>query len=221
MLQHLKNVLSAEEVAEVRDLAAKGKFVEGKVTNPNSRIKNNLQMPYGDPHGEQAADLVIAALTRNQAVKDLVYPKQISRPTVCRYIPGMTYGFHVDAAIFRSDPPMRSDVSCTVFISGPDEYEGGELEIQSGSGMLRFKGNAGDAVIYPSTTVHRVAPIEVGERLVAINWFQSMVRDQRHRDVLAQLQQIDNVLYAAGDPQGSRILVDAIRTNLLRMWAEL
>ena len=133
----------------------------------------------------------------------------------------MTYGFHVDAAVFPSDPPMRSDVSCTVFLSAPEDYEGGELEIQSGSGMLRFKGNAGDAVVYPSTTVHRVAPIQSGERLVAINWFQSMVRDQKQRDILGQLQQIDNVLYAAGDPQGSRVLVDAIRTNLLRMWVEL
>ena len=221
MLHHLKNVLSAEEVAEIRELASKGTFVEGKVTNPNSRVKNNLQIPYGDPHGEQAADLVIGALARNQALQDLVYPKQISRPTLCRYAPGMTYGFHVDAAVFRSEPPMRSDVSCTVFISSADEYQGGELEIQSGSGMLRFKGNAGDAVVYPSTTLHRVAPIESGERLVAINWFQSMVRDQRQRDILAQLQQIDNVLYGAGDPQGSRLLVDAIRTNLLRMWAEL
>ena len=221
MLHHLKNVLTADEVAEVRELASTGEFIEGKVTNPNSRIKNNLQMPYGDPHGEKAADLVIAALARSQAVKDLVYPKQISRPTICRYTPGMTYGFHVDAAVFPSDPPMRSDVSCTVFISGVEDYEGGELEIQSGSGMLRFKGNAGDAVVYPSTTVHRVAPIKSGERLVAINWFQSMVRDQRQRDVLGQLQQIDNVLYSAGDPQGSRVLVDAIRTNLLRMWADL
>jgi len=221
MLHHLKNVLSPEEVAEVRDLASKGKFVEGKVTNPNSPNKNNLQVPYGDPHGEQAADLVIAALARSQAVQDLIYPSQISRPTLCRYEPGMTYGFHVDAAIFRSEPLMRSDVSCTVFISGADEYQGGELEIQSGSGMLRFKGNAGDAVVYPSTTLHRVAPIESGERLVAINWFQSMVRDQNHRDVLAQLQQVDNVLYAAGDPQRGRLLVGAIRTNLLRMWAEL
>ena len=221
MLQHLKNILSKEEVAQLRELASKGKFVEGKVTNPNSRIKNNLQIPYGDPHGEKAADLVISALARSEAVKALVYPKQISRPTICRYAAGMTYGFHVDAAVFPSDPPMRSDVSCTVFISAPEDYEGGELEIQSGSGMLRFKGNAGDAVVYPSTTVHRVAPIQSGERLVAINWFQSMVRDQKKRDVLGQLQQIDNVLYAAGDPQGSRVLVDAIRTNLLRMWAEL
>lgn len=221
MLHHLKNILSPEEVGQLRELASNGEFVEGTVTNPNSRIKNNLQIPYGDPHGEQAADLVIAALRRSQAVKDLVYPKQISRPTICRYEPGMTYGFHVDAAIFPSDPPMRSDVSCTVFISDAEDYEGGELEIQSGSGMLRFKGNAGDAVVYPSTTVHRVAPIRSGERLVAINWFQSTVRDQRQRDVLAQLQQIDNVLYAAGDPQGSRVLVDAIRTNLLRMWVEM
>jgi PKHD-type hydroxylase len=221
MLQHLKNVLTPEEVARARELASLGQFVDGKVTNPNSRIKNNTQMPYGDPHGEEASDLVIAALARNQALQDLVYPKQISRPTICRYTPGITYGFHVDAAIFRSEPPMRSDVSCTVYLCGPDEYEGGELEIQSGSGLLRFKGNAGDAVVYPSTTVHRVAPIKSGERLVAINWFQSMVRDQRHRDVLSQLQQIDNVLYAAGDPQGGRLLVDAIRTNLLRMWAEM
>lgn len=221
MLHHLKNVLSTTEVAELRELASQATFVEGKVTNPNAPNKNNLQTPYGDPQGERAADLVITALARNQAVQDLVYPKQISRPTLCRYAPGMTYGFHVDAAIFRSEPPMRSDVSCTVFISGADEYQGGELEIQSGSGMLKFKGDAGDAVVYPSTTLHRVAPVESGERLVAINWFQSMVRDQRHRDVLAQLQQVDNVLYAAGDPQGSRLLVGAIRTNLLRMWADL
>ena len=116
---------------------------------------------------------------------------------------------------------MRSDVSCTVFISAPEDYEGGELEIQTGSGLLRFKGNAGDAVVYPSTTVHRVAPIKSGERLVAINWFQSMIRDQRCRDVLTQIQQIDNVLYAAGNPQGGRLLVDAVRTNLMRMWTEI
>ena len=151
MLNHLKNVLTPEEVGRVRELAAAGQFVDGTATNPNSRIKNNLQMPYGDPQGEEAADLVIAALGRSQNLKDLVFPKQISRPTICRYTPGMTYGFHVDAAVFPSDPPMRSDVSCTVFISAPEDYEGGELEIQTGSGLLRFKGNAGDAVSVAGT----------------------------------------------------------------------
>ncbi len=220
MLNHLKSVLNPDEVARLRELAAAGQFVDGTATNPNSRIKNNLQMPYGDPQAEEAADLVIAALARSQNLKDLVFPKQISRPTICRYTPGMTYGFHVDAAVFPSEPPMRSDVSCTVFISAPEDYEGGELEIQSGSGLLRFKGNAGDAVVYPSTTIHRVAPITSGERLVAINWFQSTIRDQRCRDILNQIQQIDNLLYAAGDPKGGRLMVDAVRTNLLRMWAE-
>lgn len=221
MLHQLQNVLSPEEVARVRELVAEGRFVSGLATNPHSRIKRNLQLPYDDPQGDEASKLVRAALFRSQAVRDLVLPKQMARPTICRYEPGMTYGYHVDEAVFPSQPPMRSDVSCTVFLSDPEEYEGGELEIESGAGVIRLKGKAGDAVVYPSTTIHRVAPIESGERLVAITWFQSMVRDQRQRDVLAQLQQVANALHAAGDPQGGTTLAEAIRTNLLRMWAEL
>ena len=153
--------------------------------------------------------------------RDIVVPKQVARPTLCLYEPGMTYGYHVDEAVFPSTPPMRSDVSCTVFVSDPDDYQGGELEVESGAGIVSFKCAAGEAVVYPSTTVHRVAPVTDGRRIVAITWFQSMIRDQRQRDVLLQLQQVANILHTAGDPQGGRTITEAIRTNLMRMGAEL
>jgi PKHD-type hydroxylase len=221
MLHHLRNVLTADEIARLRQIAEQANFVPGQITNPHSRIKDNLQLPQNDPGSEEAGKLVRAAIFRNQTIRDIVVPKQVARPTLCLYKPGMTYGYHVDEAIFPSTPPMRSDVSCTVFISDPDDYQGGELEVESGAGVVSFKCGAGDAVVYPSTTVHRVAPVTEGRRIVAITWFQSMVRDQRQRDVLLQLQQVANILHAAGDPQGGRTITEAIRTNLLRMWAEL
>ena len=221
MLHHLKNVLTADEIARLREIADQAEFVPGQVTNPHSRIKDNLQLPQNDPATEEAGKLVRGAIFRNQMFRDIVVPKQVARPTLCLYKPGMTYGYHVDEAVFPSQPPMRSDVSCTVFVSGPDDYEGGELEIESGAGIVSFKCQPGEAVVYPSTTVHRVAPVTGGQRIVAITWFQSMVRDQRQRDVLLQLQQVANILHAAGDPQNGRTITEAIRTNLMRMWAEL
>lgn len=222
MLNQLKGVLTNEELARLRALAARLQFVDGRVTNPNSTVKNNLQIPQNDPASDEPGLVVRAAIFRHPDIRAIAQPKQMARPTLAKYQPGMNYGAHVDEALFPSKPTMmRSDVSCTVFISAADEYEGGELVIDSGAGEVVIKGEAGDAVLYPSNTVHRVNPVIEGERLVAITWFQSMVRDPGQREILYRLHQVLAEMHAAGDRSERRVQLEAIRTNLLRMWAEL
>ncbi len=221
MLHRHPNVLTAQEVAQLKTMAEAIPFTDGSVSNPHYAAKKNLQVDHNDPRSEEPGKLVRAALFRNQEIRDIALPKQMSRPTLVKYKPGMEYGSHVDAAIFPSQPPMRADVSCTVFVSDPDEYEGGELVVETGAGDVLIKGAAGEAVTYPSTTVHHVNPVTKGERLVSIMWFQSLVRDADKREIFFQLQQINNALYVENRDQPALIIVEAIRVNLMRMWAEL
>jgi PKHD-type hydroxylase len=146
----------------------------------------------------------------------------MARTTVVRYEPGMTYGWHVDEALFPSNPPMRSDLSCTIFLNDPSEYDGGELTMQFGEQELAYKLAAGSALIYPSTTIHQVAPVTRGVRNAAITWLQSWVADAQRRELLIQLEEA-RALVAAGrsaDVDRINVLLASLRTNLFRMWAD-
>jgi PKHD-type hydroxylase len=218
MIHVLPNILNAGELAMVRQLIPQVRFADGRITNQASTVKRNLQAPLEDPANARIAEIARNALIRHDDVRLFGQPRQMARTTVVRYEPGMTYGWHVDEALFPSTPPMRSDLSCTVFLNSPAEYQGGELTIQLGSQELSYKLQAGDALLYPSTTVHQVAPVTQGIRIAAITWLQSWVADVSRRELLAQIEEARSLADPANARQ--RVLLESLRTNLFRMWAD-
>lgn len=222
MIRMLHKVLDAAELAQVRALLPQVGLVDGRMTNAASSVKHNLQAPQDDPANARIAQIARDALVRHPDVRVFGQPRQLARTTVARYEPGMTYGWHVDEALFPSTPPMRSDLSCTVFLSDPDDYDGGELLVEFGGQNLSYKLAAGDAILYPSTTIHQVAPVTRGARAVAITWLQSWVADAGRRELLVQLEEARTLaaLGADADPARLRVLLESLRTNLFRMWAD-
>ena len=220
MIRHIRNVLRPEEVAHLVELAKSVRFVDGRATNPDSTIKLNQQVPQNDPGAAEPGLLIRDALFRHPAVRAFALPKQMARPTMARYEPGMTYGWHVDEALFPSNPPMRSDLSCTVWLTAPQSYDGGELTIQLGEQHLSWKGEAGDAILYPSTTIHQVAPVTRGVRLVGITWIQSWIADAHERELLLQLDEARLLELATRKDPRMTVLLESLRTNLFRKWSD-
>ena len=146
----------------------------------------------------------------------------MARTTVVRYEPGMNYGWHVDEALFPSTPPMRSDLSCTIFLNPPQDYDGGELTIELGGQELTYKLEPGSAILYPSTTIHRVTPVTRGVRLAAITWLQSWIADSQQRELLVQLDEARALASRSGPGRSPalQVLLESLRTNLFRMWAD-
>ncbi len=219
MLAVIADLLDAETLGRIRQELTRSAFVDGKTTAGYRarRVKANEQLACGD---HAVRDLVVDALKRNKTFKKLALPKAIRPPLISRYRPGMTYGYHVDDAMMGDDKTARSDVSVTVFLNDPDDYEGGELEILSGFGPSSAKLPAGAALVYPASTLHRVCPVTRGERLVAVTWVQSLVRDPAQREILHDLQQIQERLNAI-DPEAQETnLAFKSYSNLLRMWSE-
>lgn len=220
MIRVLPNVLSAAELQAVRELLPQVRFGDGRITNPVSAVKQNLQAPQEDPANARIAQIARDALMRYPELRVFAQPRTMARTTVVRYEPGMNYGWHVDEALFPSTPPMRSDLSCTVFLNDPGDYDGGELTIQLGAQELSYKLEPGSAILYPSTTIHRVTPVTRGVRLAAITWLQSWVADSGQRELLVQLEEARALAASGGDRQRLQVLLESLRTNLFRMWAD-
>lgn len=220
MIRVLPNVLSASDLQAIRELLPQVRFGDGRITNPHSTIKQNLQAPQDDPANGRVALIAREALMRYPELRTFAQPRTMARATVVRYEPGMTYGWHVDEALFPSTPPIRSDLSCTVFLNSPSDYDGGELTIQLGAQELSYKLDAGSAILYPSTTIHRVSPVTRGVRLAAITWLQSWVADSNRRELLVQLDEARALVASGGDRQRLQVLLESLRTNLFRMWAD-
>lgn len=221
MFQKLENVLTQEEVQRLRELSRSVRFVDGRATNRGSKTKKNLQVPQDDPRAEEPGKIVRDALARSREFSVWTFPKQVARPTLSLYEPGMYYGKHVDEAIFPSQPrPMRSDMSCTVFISDPEDYQGGELVMHLGATEVELKLKAGDAVVYPTSAIHEVREITRGARLVAITWIHSMFADPRQREVMSRYFNVVGQLADQVD-ENCRLDMEFVRTSLYRMWADV
>jgi PKHD-type hydroxylase len=150
---------------------------------------------------------------------DFALPKHVAPPLLCRYTPGMKYGAHADAALVHiGSARLRSDISCTVFVSDPAAYEGGELSIVVGNQAIAFKGQAGEALVYPSTALHEVVPVRSGQRLVSITFIESFVPDQHQRTQVYELNEIA-ALEGLTMKWENRVRLDVVRQNLLRMWS--
>jgi PKHD-type hydroxylase len=220
MLLPIPAVLSADEVATVVRALRQGHFVDGRLTAgaAASEVKQNLELDRDDPTPlkETLARAIVGSLYRHPTFQEAALPHRIATPIFARYQSGMFYGDHVDDPIMgQQEGRYRSDISCTVFLSDPDSYAGGELTIRTSYGVQQFKLAAGDAVIYPSHSLHRVAEV-----LAAVLWIQSLVRDSSRRELLYELAQARRQLLQQERGSTTCDAVDRSYVNLLRMWAE-
>ena len=219
MFLKIKNLLNSEECERLVALASELKFVDGRVSNPANVSKQNLQADPADPKYAESVRIVTTALARSREFAGFALPKRIAPPLLCRYEPGMMYGAHADAAIIQlTNTKVRSDLSCSVFIAEPSSYEGGELALILGNQTLAFKGAPGEAIVYPSTLWHEVVPVRSGQRLVSITFIESHVADQHQRMQVYELNEIA-ALEGMGMNHESRVRLDVVRQNLLRMWS--
>ncbi len=223
MLVTIDNVLDAPTLKTIRKSMEDGSFDDGQKTAGfrAKRVKHNEQLSPKDDSRKEIDRLVIDALWRNGEFHRIAVPRIINRPLFSRYGVGMNYGLHVDDAFMGGRQKMRSDLSVTVFVSNPDEYEGGELEMASPFGPQEVKLFAGSAVVYPSSTLHRVKPVTSGIRLAAVTWVQSYVADPARREVLYDIDRIRRRLGEI-DPDGAETdLAFKTHANLLRMWSDV
>ena len=219
MLLKIRNLLSPADVARLGTLADELHFVDGRVSNPANLTKQNLQADAADPKYAESVQIVSAALSRSREFAEFAMPKRVAPPLLCRYEPGMKYGAHADAALIQfGNFRIRSDLSCTVFIGDPATYEGGELVIAVGNQTIAFKGEPGEAIVYPSTTLHEVAPVSTGRRLVSITFIESLIADQHQRMQVYELNELA-ALEGYTMRWESRVRLDVVRQNVMRMWS--
>ncbi|WP_109357100.1 Fe2+-dependent dioxygenase [Sphingorhabdus sp. EL138] len=218
MFKQLK-ILDQSQVNEIKAIAGSAQFVDGKISNPHSKVKNNLQLHDLDAYNKTSKILHDALMT-NPEFMDFAFPEKIAPPLITRYQPGMHYGLHADSAIIPlPDGPIRSDISCTIFLNGPNDSKGGALHVTQGEAGMRFKGLPGTAIVYPSHTLHEVEPISEGERMVAITFIQSRIRDVMKRYLMYELNEVA-ALEGLNMRDENYTRMQALQYNLMRMWME-
>jgi PKHD-type hydroxylase len=228
MLLHVPNVLNAEQVAEFRQRLAGAGWADGKLTAgyQSAQAKDNAQLPDGDPVARELGGRVLDALGRSPLFFSAALPRRIYPPLFNRYAGGQSFGFHVDNAIrYERGPngaqvPVRTDISSTLFLSAPEDYEGGELVIQDTYGTQRVKLAAGDLVLYPGTSLHQVTPVTRGERIACFFWTQSLVRDAGQRRELFELDLAIQRLTVAAPGNPALVQLTGVYHNLLRRWSD-
>ncbi len=224
MLLHLKNVLAPDQLQGTREMLAKVKFVDGKASagTAASRVKNNQEV---DRQAQEIGDLdnlVMGSLVRHPVYRAGALALKVATPFYARYVPGMRYGGHVDDPIMGGEDGLyRTDIAITIFLNDPKAYDGGELAVNTAFGEQKIKLPAGDAVMYPASSLHRVAEVTRGERLVAVTWVQSLVRDPARRELLYELNQVRERLLKETPEAEDTTRINAVYVNLVRMWSEL
>jgi len=210
-------LLTDQEVATLREISKSAHYVDGKISNPHSKVKNNLQLHDSAAYAKSSKILMDALMT-SQEFRDFAFPKNVAPPLMTCHAEGMNYGLHADSAtITLPKQILRTDVSCTIFLSEPDSYEGGALHVQLGTADLRFKCKPGNAIVYPSSTLHEVEEVTKGERHVAITFIESQIADQNKRTLLYELNEIAAL-------EGNNMSFDnfsrlqAVQSNLTRSW---
>ncbi|MEZ5286132.1 MAG: Fe2+-dependent dioxygenase [Vicinamibacterales bacterium] len=226
MLIQIPDVLSAGQVAHGRRLLDAADWVDGRVTagHQSARAKNNEQLAAGDPVARELGQTILQALERNPLFLTAALPLHVFPPLFNRYAGGQSFGNHVDNAIRQvpgTSHRIRTDLSCTLFLSAPEEYDGGELVVEDVYGVHSVKLPAGHMVLYPSTSLHHVRPVTRGARVCAFFWLQSMVRDDADRTLLFDLDAAVRTLGADGTEHPVAVQLTAVYHNLLRRWAEV
>ncbi len=212
-LSVIQKVLSPEQLASIHAKLENASWVDGRETAgaEAARIKRNLQLPRGSELSVELGDFVKRAVLSNERFRALALPRRMSAPLISRYDVGMEYGPHTDDA-FHGQEVLRTDLAVTVFLSDPESYEGGGLVV--GDAVVRCA--AGDMVLYPANTIHRVAQVTRGKRVAAVFWVQSLIRSHEQRDVVVTLTGIQASLGTS--PQA--LALSRVQQNLIRMWGE-
>jgi len=223
VLIRLPRLLTGEEVASLRVIAARGRFADGRSTAGDlvRGVKHNRQIDDAGDDQPAIDRIVLGALGRSPVFQYAVLPRAVRRPFINAYRDGETYGLHVDNPIMSGRTPLRTDVSVTVFLSEPASYDGGELIVELPGGTATIKAEPGDAVAYSGRRLHRVAPVTRGERLAAITWAQSLVADEAQRETLYDLHVAMSGVAAKlpGSPEAD--LLFKTYANLVRTWSAM
>lgn len=223
MLLHIPNVLDRAQVSRMRAALDGASWADGRETvgPQGARVKRNQQLPEASPLRLQLGREVSDALARHPLFHAAVLPQRVLPPRFNRYEGGGHYGSHVDGAVMvlPDGGQLRTDVSCTLFLSDPGEYEGGELLINDLYGEHEVKLPAGDAIVYPSSSLHRVQPVTRGARVAAFLWAQSLVRDDGQRQLLLELDNSIHRLTQSGADPDALLQLTGVYHNLLRRWS--
>jgi PKHD-type hydroxylase len=226
MIVAIPDVLTPHVVAEARALLESADWADGKITagHQGARVKDNQQIPAEHPVARQVGEVILRALGQNPLFLSAALPLHILPPMFNRYTGGQQFGTHVDGSI-RQVPGthhrLRTDLSCTLFFAGPDDYDGGELVIEDTYGAKAVKLPAGHMILYPSTSLHHVKPVTRGARLCAFFWLQSMIRHDAQRSLLFEMDVAIQRLGAEQPAHPSVIQLTGVYHNLLRQWAEM
>ncbi len=226
MLLDIPNVLTAEQVASARHALDQAEWVDGRVTagHQSARAKRNLQLPEDHPAARQLGDAILAALQRHPLFISAALPLRVFPPLFNRYEGGGSFGNHVDNAIRQvtgTPHRIRTDLSATLFLASPEEYDGGELLVEDTYGVHSVKLPAGHLVLYPSTSLHSVRPVTRGARIAAFFWIQSMIRDDGQRTLLFDLDTAIQRLNQDHPDHPASVQLTGVYHNLLRRWADV
>ncbi|NOZ11075.1 MAG: Fe2+-dependent dioxygenase [Gammaproteobacteria bacterium] len=223
MLVTISKVLDRNTLGAVKQALADMSFVDGRLSAGKvaRRVKRNQEVAPTTPGLDQLNNLLMGQLVKNPIYQAVAMPLKIAAPYYVRYTKGMAYGEHIDDPIMRSDMPYRSDIAITLFISDIDDYEGGELVIKTQYGDNKIKLAAGSAVLYPASSLHRVEEVSQGERLVAVTWVQSAIRDPNKREILYGLYRAREKLLNDSPDAEETAQIDHSYVNLVRMWSEI
>jgi PKHD-type hydroxylase len=230
MIVCIPDVLTPEQTAELRRMLEAADWEDGKATagHQAAKAKDNMQIPAAHPVARQVGDAILQALAANPLFQSAAVPLHFLPPMFNRYSGGQTYGTHVDASIRQipgTGQRIRTDLSCTLFFSGPEEYEGGELVIEDTYGTKSVKLPPGHMVLYPATSLHHVTPVTRGTRMCSFFWVQSMIRSDEQRAILFDLdlaiQRISASLPDHPAVSQSAVQLTGVYHNLVRQWAEM
>ena len=222
MLLKIPSVLSPDQLRGAQEMLRDAPFVDGRLSAGKvaRTVKNNQEVQGDAAVVQRLNDLVMGALVSHPVYRAAAMPLQVAAPYYARYTEGMAYGDHIDDPIMRAEIPYRSDISITIFLSEPADYDGGELVVRTSFGENAVKLPAGDAVMYPSSSLHHVSEVTRGARLVAVTWVQSLVRSPEKRELLYDLYRVREAMLRDQPGTEETGLVDKSYVNLVRLWSE-
>ena len=223
MVIRIPHILSDDDLKAVRTLLEQASFRDGRLSagKQAQTVKHNQEVQAQDDRIAALNQIVMQRLTTHPEYLTAVLPHRVAEPFYVRYSEGMEYGEHTDDPVMGTDNPYRSDIAITIFLNAPEEYVGGELMVntQSAAQTQALKYPAGDAVLYPASTMHRVATVTQGVRLVAVTWAQSLVADVRHRELLYQLVRVRDCLLDKDSASSEARQICSVYSNLVRLWS--
>jgi PKHD-type hydroxylase len=220
MFLEIPDLLTPAEIAELVHIGGTAKFVDGRATNPHSKVKQNLILADQEAY-KRSSQIMFDALRRSEEFNNWAFPKTMAQPWLTKYGVGGGYGAHTDVA-FMQQPggrPLRSDLSCTIYVTAPETYDGGELVVNLGTKQVTVKGAAGSAIVYPSNTLHEVMPVTRGERLVGLTFIESRIASTEQRDLLYELNEVA-ALEGLNMSWENYTRLQRVQMCLLRNWAE-